>query len=736
MQYRHLVYLCSFLTAPVFGQVYSVDQSPSVVIDEQTLRFPWAGGINSVQYSTMDVNGDDQEDLIVFERTSGKINVFLNDQGQYHYTADYNDQFPENLRNWILLRDFNGDGKKDLFASHPLGIEVFMNISDGEGLAWRVFNDHGPPSPLLTDGFNPGLNLQVNSTDIPSIADLDGDGDLDILVFQFSGSSKVEYHKNFSVERSGSLDSMQFVRVTQEWGGFEQCFCDDIAFDGAECSSDAGGRVKHQGGKALLTLDIDNDGDHDALLGEEGCSGLYLLTNGGDANEADMVSVSADFPNSMDPATFFEFPAAYFEDVDSDGIKDLLVSPNVPANINNSVNFESSSWFYKNIGTNENPDFQLIRRNFLQNQMLDFGEKVVPAFIDADDDGDLDMFVSSFLDISAGFRARIKQFTNTGTATEPSFTLVEDDFMQLSQRNYINMKIAFEDIDNNGTQDLVFSATQRSTGGTDIFYMLNRRNRGLELDPEVRFLFGMAPNVSNENFKIFDVNRDGRQDILVGRSSGRLEYYQGIGSLEAPNFILEDESFYGLDISPLTTNMSIDIADLDGDGALDLVTGDDRGNLNYYSDFLSNLNNPVDGEPLLIQQNEDQERFAMNLGSQLQPRLVDLYNEDRPAIMLGTGQGGLTILRNTGATVQPIGSMPVSIFPNPAYNRDVLTVKSQTSRNAFVVSLNGQLVMDNLVLPAEEESELSIAHLREGMYILVTNGSDGEFESYRFIVVR
>ena len=182
--------------------------------------------------------------------------------------------------------------------------------------------------------------------------------------------------------------------------------------------------------------------------------------------------------------------------------------------------------------------------------------------------------------------------------------------------------------------------------------------------------------------------------------------------------------------------MSLDVADIDGDGTMDLVTGDDRGNLTYYSDFLSTFNNPSEGVPLLIQQNEEQDPFQVILGSQLQPRVANLFSEDQPAIVLGTSQGGLMVLRNTGATVQPITSNTVRIYPNPAYNRDMLTVVSPTLRSAFVVALNGQVVMDNIVLQAEEENELSIAGLVDGMYILVTNGSDGEFESHRFIVGR
>ena len=667
MSHKYLICLCFLLPSAVFGQVYRPDQTVAVMKDQQLLDFPWAGGINSGQFSTMDVDQDGQEDLIVFERTSGKINVFINENGQYRYATEYNDRFPEGLRNWMLLRDFNGDGRKDIFASDPLGIRVYVNISDGTGLKWRLYHDRGAQSPLLTIGFsqNP-LNLQMNASDIPSIADIDGDGDLDILNFRFSGTSSVEYHKNLSMERTGAIDSMQFERQTQRWGSFEQCLCEDIAFNNEDCPP-ISGRVKHQGGKALLTMDLDNDGDHEAILGEEGCTGLYLLNNSGDADDAVMTSVNLNFPNSTNPAVLFTFPAAYLEDVDFDGVKDLLVAPNVPANISNGVNFESSVWYYKNIATDENPDFQLVQRNFLQDQMLDFGENAVPAFFDYDDDGDPDMFVGSFLDISSGFRSTIKQYTNTGTSEAPSFELTDENFMQLSLGNFINLKPAFADIDNNGTQDLVFSATSLNSGGTSIFYMLNQSNSRLELQTDVRFLFTLGPSLSGENFRLTDINRDGNQDILIGRGTGKVEYYRSRGTLEAPDFVLEDDTFYGFDASVFTTNTSIDIADIDGDGNMDMITGDDNGSLNYYSDFLSHLDDPREAQPLLIQHTDEQEPFVMNLGTKLVPRVADIYSEDKPAIVVGTAQGGLTVLRNTGAVVRPVDLESVRIYPNPAH---------------------------------------------------------------------
>ncbi|TRX51627.1 T9SS type A sorting domain-containing protein [Fulvivirga sp. M361] len=736
MIYRHIFWWCfliiSFPTLTL-AQVYQLDQSVSVKrLDKTLFKFPWVGGLNSSQYSTLDVNGDKVEDLMVFERTSGKIHIFINENDNYTYAPYYASLFPEDIRSWILLRDFNCDGLKDIFTSDPLGIRVYTNVSDDEGLKWRLFNDRGPQSPLLTKGFSDiPLNLQMNASDIPSITDVDGDGDLDVLSFRFSGASTVEFHKNLSMERTGTCDSLQLERDTQAWGDFEQCLCDDIALNGADCAP-IGGRIQHQGGKALLTLDLDNDGDHDAVLGEETCFGLAAVFNGGTASNAEMVSVSVNFPNSTNPALPIMFPASYFEDLDFDGIKDILVSPNVPANIGSSIDFANSNWFYKNTGTNTNPDFQFIQRDFLQGEMLDFGENAAPTFFDYDGDGDLDLFIGNNSDPTQGFRSTLRLFENTGRADAPSFELINEDFLFLSALNYRNLKPNFADLNNDGRTDLVFSATSLSSGTTSLLYLLNRSETGLDLDLNqgIGFLFSIGSGLIGENVNVIDIDKDGEKDLLIGRGTGRLEYYRNAGTFESPNFILEDQTFYNREVSPFTIDASVDFGDLDGDGTLDMVIGDGRGNLNYYADFLSNLENPLDGVPLVIQEQEGQEPTLLNFGTKLIPRVANIFNEDKPAVVLGTGQGGLVLLRNTGASLEPLPGETVRIFPNPVINKDVVTIVSRANVSAFVVSLTGQVVMENISLQAEQQNRLSIKQLSDGLYILVT--SDGG--SFRFIV--
>jgi len=58
-----------------------------------------------------------------------RISIFINMgdvQGDtyYRYTREYNSAFPTGLTNWVLLRDYNCDGKEDIFANYYSGINI------------------------------------------------------------------------------------------------------------------------------------------------------------------------------------------------------------------------------------------------------------------------------------------------------------------------------------------------------------------------------------------------------------------------------------------------------------------------------------------------------------------------------------------------------------------------------------------------------------------------------------
>ncbi len=444
--------LLIFLPAVACAQfTYTLDQSIPVSVNQNLLTNSWAGGLNSAQINTMDLNSDGQPDLVIFDKTASRIITFVASQQTYSYAPAYETLFPHEISTFVVIRDFDADGRKDLFTFGQIGVLVFQNVTPpGQPLAWKKLKfynaaTHLHSEVLLTTGFSGKINLLPGSNDLPQFKDMDNDGDLDVLNMRFVSPSTAEYHKNFSMELYGIPDSLELVRQTSSWGEFTECSCGKIAF-GTQTCADIGGRVQHTGGKSLLTIDADDDGDQDLVFSEEKCSALYFMENEGDVNTPVLTGFTL-FPPDQ-PVNLSAFPAAYREDLDFDGKLDLIISSNLSARQDLSNNFRTSVWFYRNEGTQSLPDFQFVKANFLQETMIDVGDHSSPAFLDINHDGDEDLFVGSYA--NEGGRGSIYYYENTGTSSSPAFSLVTNDFINLSFIGFTNIKPQFADVDYDG----------------------------------------------------------------------------------------------------------------------------------------------------------------------------------------------------------------------------------------------------------------------------------------------
>ncbi|HEY3429917.1 MAG TPA: VCBS repeat-containing protein, partial [Cyclobacteriaceae bacterium] len=465
---------------------YVIDQSiPVNLQDETVLSMPWTGGLNATQFNTIDLNGDGKDDLAIFDRTASRVVTFINDNNTYRYAPEYEPFFPE-VSNWMLLRDFNGDGRKDIFTSDNQDIRVYTNAtSSGETLTWKLFyftTGFGSKSDvLLSMGLTTKINVHMNADDLPAISDADGDGDLDLFVPRYPSGSTIEFHKNLSVENYGTLDSLDFVRTPQTpqaWGGVTECDCGAFAFHDQPCNT--GGKIDHAGGKSLFAFDVDQDGDQDMLLSESECNQLFLLRNDG-TNAAPVINQAVSFPAGS-PAVMATYPTPFYEDVNFDNKKDLIVTPNIVAREFLQTNLRSSVWFYRNTGSTGLPVFAPPQTNFLQGNMIDVGDNAVPAFFDADGDSDLDLFVACY---TFNFSGTIFYYENTGTQFSPSYKLVTTDFIGISFLNFTNIKPSFADMNGDTKIDLVFTASNQAGGNTQLYYLSNNSGIGLNLSTEV-----------------------------------------------------------------------------------------------------------------------------------------------------------------------------------------------------------------------------------------------------------
>lgn len=701
-----------------FTYVYE-ENIPVSNIDGEALAIPWAGGLNAAHYNKMDLDGDGKDDLVLFDRMADKVITFLARDNKFVPAPQYESAFPTEITNWLLLRDANCDGRKDIFTGDNLGIKVYINVTTGERPSWKQYFFYAGPgstgSPvLLTKGFSGKVNVQLQFDDLPAFVDADGDGDLDLFNIRFVGNGTVEYHKNFGMERYGTCDSLDYERQTQTWGGVTECGCGVFAFNGEGCPPSTGGRTAHAGGKSLLALNANGSGGIDLLFSEATCNNLYLLPNTGTLENPKITSASQ-FPGAH-PASFPLFPATFYEDLDFDGVKDLLAMPNIFTKTLLQTDLAHSNWYYKNNGTNTAPDFTFQQSDFLQSSMIDVGDNAVPAFIDFDGDGDYDMLLSQHT--SSSVIAKIALYENIGTPEAPAFKLANDDLWGFSQLPFYNMKIQFADFTNDSRLDLVFTATHLQSGITQLYFVPGTGNGVIDVSGQQIQTSDVTIGL-NENVYVADVDRNGLADLLIGRTSGALEYWRSRadGSL---SFDLTDDTFLNLGPSVLRQNLACSISDLDGDGKMDLILGDQTGTLSV----VSNVRDAGDASGAvsdLVFNDITKTYERHNLGGRVWPTAVNLFNSTRPAVVVGNVLGGLTVLRNDGGQELPDEPL-VDVYPNPVQRKSFtdkeLTIK--TDRPAFVQAFSslGQVMTEPQYLLGNQEYSFDVTSLAAGVYIL------------------
>ena len=129
-------------------------------------------------------------------------------------------------------------------------------------------------------------------------------------------------------------------------------------------------------GSSFMIFDEDADNDMDIVLGDLAFNNLNRLINGGDNTFATITEQDTTYPEYDKPYDIPIFPAPFLIDVDNDGKKDMLVSPN---NINQSANIKNV-WYYKNVAEDEKYVFDYQQDSLFISEMVDFGSGAYPVF--------------------------------------------------------------------------------------------------------------------------------------------------------------------------------------------------------------------------------------------------------------------------------------------------------------------------------------------------------------------
>ena len=727
----------SFKAFSQLSAIHDFNRIDSVLLineDSDTLLYPFAGGMNSCQFANLDINLDGIDDLLVFDRHGNRVLPFIVvnvSPLKFRFSPEFVEKLPL-LEQWIQALDYNHDGKNDIFTYTTGGIKVYRNDSDKT----LKFTQVTQPFLLSRQG-STLTNILVTYADYPAIADIDHDGDYDVLTFWGLGSF-VEWHQNTSMERFGIPDSLTFEKSSSCWGHFAEGNEDNkIILD--TCSSPGlykqingshSDDPKHTG-STLLVNDLNADGLPDLTIGDVDFSSLVHLTNGGTLSDAKMTSQTNDFPNSVNPVAMNTFPAAMLADVNNDGQKDLLVSPFDPS-LTKGKNYESSS-LYLNNGTTAQPSYSLVSKSFLQDQMLDLGSGAYPVFFDYNKDGLMDLLVGNYgysdtciytpaNGLQCTFTAKVALLLNTGTLTKPVFRLVDRNVAHLDSLKMQSLIPSVADMDGDGDLDLicgnsagrlVYCENTATAGQTPVFKLIDTEWQSIDAGDFT------AP-------QLIDLDQDGLIDIVCGKRNGTLSYYKNTGSANDASFIKTSEMLGGVDVTNTQLSnygYSVPCFYKDKQGEMLLFAGSEFGDIFVYDQINADLNGNF---RLLgtIPGIKEGWRSGVCIGNLNDDTLTDM--------LVGNYSGGIGLFYGKPDKIFGLGEQTptsnaiLSIFPNPACTEVMIAISNDLPNNKetlLIRGMEGQIV--RCFMDTEFPKLIDVSGLANGIYLVSVQTKKG-----------